>query len=59
MRQKKKKAAEIFSKLQQVVMRTQKGLSYYSNFSVSMCFINSYNLVFTSRTSITQFINNN
>jgi hypothetical protein len=28
-------------------------------FSVSMCFINSYNLVFTSRTSITQFINNN
>jgi hypothetical protein len=28
-------------------------------FSVSMCFINSYNLVFTSRTLITQFINNN
>jgi hypothetical protein len=28
-------------------------------FSVSMCFINSYNLVFTSRTLITQFKNNN
>jgi hypothetical protein len=27
-------------------------------FSVPMCFINSYNLVFTSRTSITQFIIN-